>query len=174
MIDFKDHTEEQEGTADELQCPQCRQVIVEEFENYDLQHITNNVDTNTLPYWSRRLIEAVHPRGTVVEIDDKLLPFCKTLFTRIVYKDDLNTLGHIKSDKWTVCDRQKVDSITKAFINALTYSKIEVDEAIDWITVLNVPHRVEVRILHDVHKYFTTKKFLQRVGGEWLMDTLFD
>ena len=174
LIEFKQHTEEHEGTTDELQCPQCRAVIVEEFENYDLQHISNNVNLDSLPYWSKRLMEAIDSRGTVVHIDDKLKPFCKTLFTRIVYKDDLNIIGLIKQDKWTECDKQKVQSITKSFLKAITYSKIKVDEALDWISVLNMPKRVENHVLYDVNRYYTTKQFLGRMSAEWLMDSLFD
>lgn len=174
LIDYRKHAEEADGNVDALQCPQCREIIVQDFENYDLQHITNNVNYNTMPYWSRRLLEAVDSRGMVVDINEKLLPFCKTLFTRIVYSEDLRTLGHIKCDNWTECDRQKVHSISNAFIAALTQSNIDVNEALDWITVLNMPQRVEIKLLHSVNKYYTSKDFLKRMNAEWLMETLYE
>lgn len=174
LYEFKEHEENSNGSTDEIKCPQCREIIVQEFENYDLQHITNNVDFDTMPYWSRRLLEAVDTRGAVINIDEKLLPFCKTLFTRIVYAEDFKLLGNIKTENWSECDREKVSSVIRAFLSALTQSKIDVDEALDWINVLNVPQRVEIKILHDVNKYYTTQSFLKRLNATWLMDTLFE
>ena len=174
LIEFKEHEQDEHGSIDEIKCPQCREVIVQDFENYDLQHITNNVEFNSMPYWSRRLLEAVDTRGAIVDIDEKLLPFCKTLFTRLVYNDDIKTLGKIKTENWTECDREKVYSITRAFTQALTESHVSVDEALDWITVLNVPKRVETILLHDVNKYYTMKNFLKSRRAEWLMDALFE
>ena len=174
LIDYKDHTEENGNNINELKCPQCREVIVQEFENYDLQHITNNVNLNALSYWSKRLLEAVEVRGVTVHIDDKILPFCKTIFTRIVYNEDLKTLNFTKTENWSECDRQKVESISKSFINALSNSKIGVEEALDWVTVLNMPQRVEVKLLVDVNKYYTSKSFLKQMNAEWLMNALYE
>ena len=172
--DFKTYEFEENGNVDELKCPQCRQIIIQSFENYDLQHITNNVDLNSMPYWSKRLLEAVDTRGAVINIDEKLMPFCRTLFTRIVYNEDLKTLAHITVDKWTECDRQKVQSIIKAFLSALIKSDTQVNEALDWISVLNMPQRVEIKLLQDVNKFYTSRDFLKRMNAEWLMDTLFE
>ena len=174
LTDFQRYEEEENGNVDEIRCPQCREIIVQSFENYDLQHITNNVNLNSMPYWSKRLLEAVDTRGAVIEIDDKLMPFCRTLFTRIVYSEDLKTLAHIKTDNWTECDRQKVQSIIRAFLGALINSDTQVNEALDWISVLNMPQRVEVKLLQDVNKFYTCKDFLKRMNAEWLMDTLFE
>lgn len=174
LLDYKTHEQEQHGTLDQLQCPQCREVIIQDFENYDLQHITNNVDLNSMPYWSQRLLEAVDTRGVVIEIDEKLSPFCRTLFTRIVYSEDLKILEYIKPENWTESDKQKVQSISKAFLGALLNSQIEVNEALDWISALNTPQRVEIKLLQDVNKFYTTKDFLKRMKAEWLMDTLFE
>jgi len=171
---FKEHEEEKNGSLEDLKCPQCRGIIIGDFENYDLQHITNNVDLNHMPYWSKRLLEAIDNRGAIVEVDEKLMPFCRTLFTRIVYNEDIKVLGLVKSENWTDCDRQKIRSISGAFTTALTVSQIDVDEALDWITVLNVPQCVEVKLLHDVNRYYTTRNFLKTRNAEWLMDTLFE
>ena len=174
LSDFKAHEEEVNGNIDEVQCPQCRGIIIQDFENYDLQHITNNVDLNSMPYWSKRLLEAVDTRGAVIDIDEKVMPFCRTLFTGIVYSEDLNTLGHIKTENWTECDRQKVQSIIKSFLSALINSNTPVNDALDWISVLNMPQRVEIKLLQDVNKFYNCKDFLKRMNAEWLMDTLFE
>ena len=102
------------------------------------------------------------------------MPFCRTLFTRIVYSEDLNTLAHVKTENWTECDRQKVQSIVKSFLSALINSDTPVDEALDWISVLNMPQRVEIKLLQDVNKFYNCKDFLKRMNAEWLMDTLFE
>jgi len=174
LINFKDHEEEKNGSLHDLKCPQCRGIIVQDFENYDLQHITNNVDLSTVPYWSKRLLEAIDTKGEVVEITPELSPFCRTLFTRIVYSEDLKAMGTIKTENWTACDSQKVENIVKAFIMGLINSNIDANEALDWITVLNVPQRVEIKLLHEVNKFYTTKEFLHRMKADFLLDTLFE
>jgi len=174
LHDFRAHAMDTDGTIDELKCPTCREIIVHDFENYDLQGITSDVDHSTMPYWSKRLLEAIDTRGEIVDIDEKVLPFCRCLFTRIVYSEDIKTLGQIKTENWSECDRHKINSVISAFTQALTQSRVEVDEALDWITVLNMPQRVEVKLLQSVNKYYTTKNFLKSRNALWLMDTLFE
>ena len=174
IVDYREHMEENENDVNELKCPQCREIIVQEFENYDLQHITNNVSLNTLSYWSKRLVQAIDTRGITINIDEKMVPFCKTLFTRIVYNEDLKTLEYIKSDDWSECDRQRVKSLSKTFINALSCSEIDVDEALNWISVLNMPQGVEIKMLKAVNKFYTTKHFLKQMNAEWLLNTLYE
>ena len=72
-----------------------------------------------------------------------------------------DTLGHIKTENWTECDRQKVQSINKSFLSALINSDTPVNEALDWISVLNMPQRVEIKLLQDVNKFYNCKDFLE-------------
>ena len=77
-------------------------------------------------------------------------------------------------ENWTECDRQKVQSIIKSFLSALINSNTPVNDALDWISVLNMPQRVEIKLLQDVNKFYNCKDFLKRMNAEWLMDTLFE
>ena len=169
IISYREHEE-----SEDITCPLCRGVVVEDFENYDLQHITNEVNINMMPYWSRRLLEAVNKRGGTINIDEQLLPFCKTIFTRIIYKDDYKILARTDEDVWTKTDIEKVEHLTRAFIKALVQSKIEVDEALNWIHVLNIPSNIENHVIKDVNRYYTARGFLKRMNALWLMDPLFE
>lgn len=165
MIQYKEHKEDEE-----LTCPLCRQEIKAEFENYELQEITNKVNTDELSYWSRRLVEAVELPGVSITINDQIKSMSKSLFTRLVYKDEIRMLENAEEILWTIDEKQKVKMLSNTFIKALLRSDMESKEALNWITVLNVPTNVENVLLANVHKFYKAKQFLTEIDGEWLLD----
>ena len=71
---------------------------------------------------------------------------------------------------WTIDEKQKVRMLSNTFIKALLRSDIDSKEALNWITVLNVPTNVENVLLANVHKFYKAKQFLTEIDGEWLLD----
>ena len=128
------------------------------------------MNTDELSYWSRRLTEAVDLPGVSITINDQIKSMSKTLFTRLVYKDEIRMLENAEEILWTIDEKQKVRMLSNTFIKALLRSDIESKEALNWITVLNVPTNVENVLLANVHKFYKAKKFLTEIDGEWLLD----
>lgn len=170
IIEYRAHNED----SDTLTCPQCRQEIEKDFNNYDLQEITNNVDTDTLNYWTRRLMEVVRPYGRNVNIRDDVKPLSRTIFTRLVFKDDYKVMGDIDEFLWSMEDRQKVKSLSKCFIEALLHSDIDTKTALNWLSVLHLSTSIENVLLNDVHKFYKCKQFLEEIEATWLMDAILD
>lgn len=168
ILDYRQHNEED----NELKCPICREVIVQDFENYDLQYISNNVNTDVMSYWSRRLLEIVESKGSTVQIHEKMLPFCRTIFTRLVYRDDFKILGIVDHVCWTHEDRQKINRLSRTFLKALACTNSDAEEALNWVHVLNVPTSVESILIRDVNRFYNGKNFLETMDGEWLLDSL--
>lgn len=168
LIQLKDHSE----NPGEITCPQCREPVVQDFSNYDLQDITNNVNTDVLGYWSRRLLEAVGLDGTTVHINDRIKPFCQTLFTRLVFKDDYRAMDGTEEVLWTEDERQKVKSLIKTMLHALLESQVDSKEAISWVTVFQLPSNIEKKVLNDVNKFYESIQFLEEINATWVMDAI--
>ena len=161
-----------EHEGDEMKCPLCREVIVQDFENYDLQDITSGVNRDTLSYWSQRLLEILDRNGEIVHLDKQLMPFCRALYTRIAYSDDLKVLDGVDADVWSVDDRARVALLTKTFLRALQTSDVPIEDALRWIYVLNTPSLVENELIQHVNKFYANKEFLRSMKADWLLDTL--
>ena len=171
LVSYAKHGEENDPAVD-LKCPLCREPIVQEFDNYDLQSITNNVNTNTLSYWTQRLLETMDKDGEEIVLNDELIPFSKTIVTRVCYRNDFKIMD--KLDIWSKDDHTKVHALCKTFVEALQTSNTTVDKALKWIEVLNVPPSVENQLITKINKFFTAKSFLETMDAEWLMDALLD
>lgn len=170
LISYATHN----NSTAELTCPLCRAPIVQDFENYDLQSITNDVNFSTIPYWSQRLLETLDKDGETVTLHEKLAPFSKTIMIRICYREDFRVLDKIDTDIWSKEDTGKIRSLCKSFIKALRRSDCAVDNALKWIEVLNLPSIIENKLVQRTNKYFVAKNFLSSMDAVWLMDALLD
>lgn len=171
LVKYSTH---EENDSVELKCPLCREPIIQDFENYDLQSITNDVNTNTIQYWSQRLLETLDKDGEIITLHEKLIPFSKTIVMRMCYRDEYKIMDKTDIDIWTKEDKLKVRSLCRSFIRALERSDASVDHALKWIEVLNVPPIIENCLVQKTNKYYVSKQFLGSMDATWLMDALLD
>lgn len=170
-LKLKEHTAENNEDAVCL-CPKCREPIVEAVSNYDLQEITQNVNTDLLGYWSRRLLGVVGLEGQTVHINENVKPLCQTIFTRICFQEDFTVMEGTDQLLWTEEERHKVKALSRSMIRSLLENPIEKEDALNWISVFHLPSSVEKAILWDVNKFYKSKQFLEKMDATWIMDAI--
>lgn len=169
LKEYRSHAAEDDN--DHVTCPLCRATIENEFHNYDLQHITNEVNMSLLPFWGQRFIESLDNTGNEVTMNKDILPFAHVLFVCHVYRHDFSIMGG--KETWSEDERRKVHRFAKCFVQTLKRDDISVQLALKWLAVVNVPQAIENVVIQRVNKFYHVKQFLQSVEGVWLMDVFF-
>lgn len=165
---FRNH-EETEGN-EEICCPICRETIVQEFNNYDLLSITDNVQNKNLSYWCKRLLEHVDLEGWEIQMHPKIEQFAKVICSRIAYStlfDDMEEKGR---EYWSTDDLVSFKAFKRSFVHTLNENNIPSSDAISWLRVLHLPHKAEKLLMQDIVNFYEVKAFLAPMEGEWLMN----
>lgn len=165
---LREHEEEQ-GNED-VKCPVCREIIVQDFLNYDLVSITDQVRTDSLTYWSKRLVENIALEGYEIELHPQVEAFSKVICIRMAYSDLLNDVEDKSREYWSKEELIMVTSFKKIFVHALRQSNIVAKDALSWMQVLCLPTKIEKLLLREVVNFYESKAFLAPMKAEWLLD----
>ena len=152
---------------EDIKCPKCREVIIEEKPNFDLiELIPEGPDQH---YWSQKLVETCDRIGIAITVHEKVEVFSKVIVKRIVHDTRIQTMG---LTEWTTNDKKVIHDIIQGLRDCILILDIDFEEATKWIQVLSFPKPLERYFTSHVLTLFESKKFLEPMNAEWLLDLI--
>jgi len=167
LASFRNH-EETEGNED-ICCPMCREIILHDFNNYDLLSITENVENTNISYWCKRLLEHVDLEGLEIKIHPHVEEFAKVICNRIAYSTIFDDMEEKAREYWSTDDLIAFKSFKRSFVHTLNENNVPSSDAISWLKVLHLPQKAEKLVVQDIVKFYEVKAFLADIDGEWLL-----
>lgn len=163
---YRDRNEEDE----EITCPTCREVIIEEKPNYDM--IDLMPDEYETRIWSQKLVDNFERAGIAVVVTPKVEVMSKLLVTRVINDDIIQSIGRMQKDEWSDSEIRLVRGLKQEFTDCINVLEMNFREASKWIQVLSLPPLFENYFITHVLTVFENKSFLKEMDAEWLMDLI--
>jgi len=147
----------------------CREIILHDFNNYDLLSITENVENTNISYWCKRLLEHVDLEGLEIKIHPQVEEFAKVICNRIAYSTIFDDMEEKAREFWSTDDLIAFKSFKRSFVHTLNENNVPSSDAISWLKVLHLPQKAEKLVVQDIVKFYEVKAFLADIDGEWLL-----
>jgi len=158
-----------DNEGQEMTCPVCREVVIEEKPNYDLLTTIPKEERN---HWTEKLVENCENIGINVVVSDRIECMSELLVLRIINNDRIQSFSDKLRSEWTGGDIMLVKQMKQAFIDSITATDMDFSEVMRWIQVLALPNDFENYFTTQMITVFENKKFLQRMEAEWLLDII--
>lgn len=153
--------------GEEITCPRCRGIIIEEEPNYDLlELIPEDRDKH---FWSQKLIETCDQVGITINVHEKVEVFSKVIVQRIVHDTCIRSMG---VTEWTTVEKDIIKEINKGLRDCILILDIDFEEVTKWIQVLSFPKPLERYFISHVLNLFENKTFLEPMNAEWLLQLI--
>ena len=167
LIQYRDTREDDE----EITCPKCREIIIEEKPNYDMIELMP--DTFETRIWSQKLVDNFERAGISVNITPKIEIMSKLLATRVMNDDIIQTLGRkINKNEWSDSETRMVRGLKQEFGDCINVLEMDFREASKWIQVLSLPPFFENYFITQTIEMFENRNFLKGMDATWLMDLI--
>jgi len=150
---------------EEVTCPKCREVVIEEKPNFDLLDCIPEEEPDT---WCQQLIEFHKKSGVTVHVDKKVHIMAKVLVKRIEHAHEIEK----SSTEWTDGERRIIGDMMTDFCDCIISLQMRFTEAMQWIQVMSLPTEFETFFTHKVVKMYENKDFLKTMDAEWLMELI--
>tara|TARA_B100000925_G_scaffold291592_1_gene280262 strand:+ start:1999 stop:2628 length:630 start_codon:yes stop_codon:yes gene_type:complete len=160
----------EENNEQDITCPQCREVVIEEKPNYDL--IEMLPEQSNRGYWTEKLIELTERRGEQLQVHVDVEVFSKLICLRIIENKNLIKISELQRNDWSNSDQKLIRSIKQELDNCILCLDCEFDEIVKWVQILNLPTSLETYMMSHLLNFYESKKFLQPMGAEWLLDLI--
>lgn len=158
-----------DNEGQEMTCPVCREVVIEEKPNYDL---LNTIPKEERNHWTEKLVENCENIGMNVVVSDRIECMSELLVLRIINNDRIQSFSEKLRSEWTGGDIMLVKQMKQAFIDSIIATDMDFSEVMRWIQVLALPNDFENYFTTQMMTVFENKKFLQRMEAEWLLDII--
>lgn len=159
------------GDNEEISCPKCREVIIEEKPNYDMIELMP--DEYETRIWSQKLVDNFERAGIAVVVTPKIEIMSKLLVTRVINDDMIQSIGQrMKKDEWSDSEVRLVRGLKQEFADCINVLEMDFREASKWIQVLSLPPLFENYFITQVLTMFENKSFLGEMDAEWLLDLI--
>tara|TARA_B110000008_G_C16954762_1_gene557714 strand:+ start:567 stop:1199 length:633 start_codon:yes stop_codon:yes gene_type:complete len=160
----------EEDNEDEIRCPKCREVVIEEKPNYDMISVMPSPSSNH--YWTQKLVDSCEESGISVVVHKNIEIMSKLLVSRIVNDDRIQSLGHRTRTEWTDTDIKLVKGLKQEFSDCIATLDMDFIEATKWIQVMNLPRDFESYFTSQLITIFENQRFLKEMQAEWLLDLI--
>ena len=170
IIRYREIKEEDDETDNEIRCPKCREIVIEEKPNYDMMEMMAQEDSNH--YWTQKLIDSHEKAGVAVDVHRNVEVLSKLLVSRIVNDDRIQSIGHKTPQEWTDTDIKLIKDLKQEVSDCIITLEMDFSEATKWVQVLNLPRDFETYFTSQLVTIFENRRFLQDMDAEWLMDLI--
>ena len=165
---YRQHREDDEySETDEIKCPKCREVVIEEKPNYDLLDMMP--EEGMSHYWTEKLVQNCDAVGMDCHVHDTVETLSKLLVLRISDDARIQSMALKKQADWLDSDRKLVKLLKREFVDCILALSMDFKEATKWIQVLNFPLDFERYFVTQIMTVFQNKTFLDEFNAEWLM-----
>lgn len=156
--------------GEDIKCPKCREVVIEEKPNYDLiDTMPSQTEGN---YWVKKLMDAFDETGVTIPVHRHVEELSKLLVTRINSDRQLQSLSNTEKEEWIQSDIKLIKSMKQELVDSVLELDIEFKELHGWIQVLNLPSCIENYLISEMLTVYENKEFLRQFNAEWLMDLI--
>jgi hypothetical protein len=160
-----------EAREEELTCPKCREIIIEEKPNYDM--IDTMPDDFETRIWSQKLVDNFERAGVTVVVTPKIEVMSKLLVTRVINDDIIQSLGgKINKQEWSDAEIMMVRGLKQEFSDCINVLEMDFREASNWIQVLSLPPFFENYFITQTIAVFENRNFLKGMDAMWLLDLI--
>ena len=170
VIKLRELREEDRNSDDEIQCPKCREVVIEEKPNYDLIEIMPSTESNH--FWTQKLINSCEEAGLTVFVHRKVEILSKLIVSRIINDNRIQSIGYKTLTEWSDADIKLVKGLKQEISDCIVTLEMDFSEATKWIQVLNLPRDFETYLTSQMVTIFENQRFLKEMNAEWLMDLI--
>ncbi len=170
VIRYREVKEDDDETDDEIRCPKCREVVIEEKPNYDMMEMMSPPESNH--FWVQKLVEGCEEAGLLVSVHRKVEVLSKLIVSRIINDDRIQSLGYKARSEWTGADIKLVKGLKQEFSECIITLEMDFGEASNWVQVLDLPRDFESYITSQLVAIFENQRFLKQMDAEWLMDLI--
>lgn len=160
----------EDNDEEDITCPQCREIVIEEKPNYDL--IEMIPDQRKHEYWTEKLIELTERRGEQLQVHVDVEVFSKLICLRITENKRLIEISYKRRNEWSSSDQKLIRNIKQEVDRCIMCLDCDFAEIVKWVQVLNLPSSIETYMMSHLLNFYDSKKFLQPMGAEWLMDLI--
>jgi hypothetical protein len=167
---YREVKEDDHETDDEITCPKCREIVIEEKPNYDMLEMMTPEDSNH--YWTEKLVNTYERAGISVDVHRKVEVLSKLLVSRIANDDRIQSIGHKTPQDWTDTDIKLIKGLKQEVSDCIITLEMDFSEATKWVQVLNLPRDFETYFTSQLVTIFENRRFLQDMDAEWLMDLI--
>lgn len=167
---YREVKEDDHETDDEITCPKCREVVIEEKPNYDMMEMMAPEDSNH--YWTEKLVGTFERAGISVNVHRNVEVLSKLLVSRIVNDDRIQSIGHKVQKEWSEADIKLIKGLKQELSDCIITLEMDFTEASSWIQVLNLPRDFETYLTSQLVTIFENRRFLKQMDAEWLMDLI--
>jgi hypothetical protein len=155
-----------ENSQEDIKCPICREVVIEEKPNYDL--IEMLPDPRNQGYWGKKLMECYDRTGVTVYIHEEVELFAKPILSRVANHSQLQKM----KKPWTQEDRKLLSTIKDNFRECIIFSECNFDQSTKWLQVMDFPKPIENYLMSQIMTLFEMKDFLAPMEAEWLLELI--
>lgn len=164
------YREIKDAEGEDIQCPKCREVVIEEKPNYDLIDILPREATGNP--WLKKLMDAFDETGVSIPVHNHVEQLSKLIVTRINNDIKLQSLSNTEKNEWLGSDIKLLKSMKQDLIVCVLGLDIDFKQMHGWIQVLNLPSSIENYFTSELLTIYENKRFLKQFDAEWLMDLI--
>ena len=150
------------SVQDDVRCPKCREVIIEEKPNYDLIEMIPEAEYN----WSQQLVDIYDKEGVTLHVHDQVDVFSKVLLQRLLHTKEIDTFSDVDTNKYII------NQMKKDLKQCIVASDIPFDEFLNWIDIMALPVTLEHIIIKFIIKIYKQKDFLKEMDAEWILEIM--
>lgn len=165
------YREIKEEEGQDIKCPKCREVVIEEKPNYDLIDIMPSENLETNP-WLKKLLDTFEETGVTVPVHMHVEELSKLIVTRINNDREIQGLSNTEKNEWLESDIKLLKTMKQEFINCVLDMEVDFKQMHGWLQVLNLPSSIENYFTSELLTIYENKRFLSQFNAEWLMDLI--
>ena len=158
-----------DNSLEDIKCPICREVVIEEKPNFDL--IDMIPDSRDNSYWGKKLLECYDSTGATLHIHEDVEMFAKTILSRILHHSQLQKMSRDKRN-WSEEDRKILCTLKGNFRECILLSECTFEQATRWLQVMDFPKHIENYLMSNLMTLFEMKDFLGPMDAEWVLELI--
>lgn len=159
------------SVAGEVNCPQCREVVIEEKPNFDLIDMFPD-ESVTQEYWAQKLVELSGNSGQQYTLHVDVEIFAKLICSRIINRVAIQAMSGKEREEWTDEEKKLLLGIKQELRCCIAALEAEFENIMKWIEVMNYPSNIENYLFSHLTEMYETQKFLAPMDAEWLLDLI--
>lgn len=160
----------EENNQEDIKCPRCREVVIEEKPNYDLIEMIPEQENKEM--WVEKLLDFCGRTGEEVQVHVDVEVFSKLICSRLVNQEKIDDIGLKDVSQWSSSDKKLVLRFKEELRCCIISLGCDFDEVRKWVQILNLPSKLETYIMADLLEYYDSKRFLSLMNAEWLLDLM--
>lgn len=160
----------EENNEQDITCPRCREVVIEEKPNYDLLEMLPEEENKDM--WVEKLLDFADKQGQEIRVHVDVQIFAKLICSRLVNQERLDRIALKTFEDWTVQDKKTMQVFKEELRCCIISMDCDFEEISKWVQVLSLPSKIESYIMAGLMEFYESKKFLTPMGAEWLLDLM--